>query len=171
MGCDNNTEDIVYEDFTTYLDVEFIFQDKNGNNLINIDDINTFPLSYLNELPQINEDDITFYKGYYYNGFSNEIFLNEEIDDYVWKTCLYGVTNIENYKTNVGFLGYENDIITVYYSFAREGCMGINICSTREEIYYNETLIYSEGNKSAKLDPKYVYITKTKTGTSVKIEN
>ncbi|MDR2919308.1 MAG: hypothetical protein LBV72_08095 [Tannerella sp.] len=167
VSCQEDSLHLQESEFVTSCRASFVFIDENGNDLINIDDgVSTYPFSF-EKLPELYNEEVNPYgNGFLYNGNFNTIEFHTDLERYCWKTCLYGFDNVPSYKTYVQVGSFGIDSILTKYSFTGD-CIGRPICAQVEELYYNETLIYSSGKLSKIFEPEVVFIKKEKGKTSV----
>jgi len=167
-ACENNiseNDETEYE-FVMNSGLKFIFVNDENEDLIDLSDSNTYPVSVQgpeNSIDAINLN--TYQEKTYYNGNMNAISLNSEINKVVWETIVYGYTNIPEYETHICFQNGDIDTIKVNYNFSTE-CYGSPICPGIEKVFYNKTLVFSK----SELDPDYVYIEKNGSQTIVRVE-
>ena len=171
FSCNKNDEDFerIEKEYLINCDVNFVFLDENNDGLINPEDATTFPFAYRDSFPQFKENEINrTHNSILYNGNVNEIKYGQEIDKTIWITLLWGFDNIQEYETYVFFNEYKTDTIKTKSVFTTD-CFGRDYCAIINEIYYNGTLIYSDGEISEILKPEFIAIQKTSTETLIKI--
>ncbi len=169
MACNKENENPVLEKspYATSCPVDFVFVTDEGDDLIDLDQSVTFPAIYANNPSEIDRQKIVENQNkFYYNGNANEVWYDSELNNNRWNTIVYGMVPKTESKSYVGFNGFDTDTITTITSFTSE-CIGAKYCVDTHEVYYNRTLVYSDGTLSNKLTPDYVQIVKTESKTEV----
>lgn len=167
-SCEKESSNIerTESEFVKHLGLKFVFLDGNNEDLIEISNIQSYPITFKDNYTEISNDDITEHQNtIYFNGNANTLSHNTEISKNVWKTYVYGFDNISEYETYVHFENNSIDTILVKYSFSSTDCIGGDYCSEITKAYYNGTLIYSKDNDIA----DYIYITKTEGQTMIEL--
>nr|WP_321450191.1 hypothetical protein [uncultured Carboxylicivirga sp.] len=173
MACNKENENPALEKspYATACPVDYVFITENGNSLIDLDQSETFPAIFSIDPSEIDRQEVLEYQNkFYYNGNANEVWYNANLDKNMWSTIVYGMVPKTEAESFIGFNNFDTDSITTVTSYSDE-CIGAQYCVTIHEVYYNQTLIYSDGTLSDKLTPDYVTIVKSKTQTQVQIPN
>jgi len=169
VSCDNDSFHEEESEFVICSALKFVFVDANGSDMIDIDNVATYPFAFEKQ-PVMHDEEIKSYENsYFYNGNFNTLGFDSTIERYCWTTCLYGFDNVKSYNTYVHINSSDIDTISTKYSFSRD-CEGRPLYAEIEEMYYNNTLVYSNGKRSKKLEPQILYIKKENGETHVVIE-
>ncbi len=171
-------EENVEELFSNYGRVKFCFLNREGKDLINIEKIETYPVSFIGDFKKLDKNEVnkTFdilYRDSVYQYRGNEIKFDKINKHYYWKGYMHAGDNKDKGYNNYVHIGDDIDTITIKITPSNEPCYGgvyvNNPCVYVSEIYYNGTKVYSDGRLSKKLKPKYVDIIKTNGNTEVKL--
>ncbi|MBS9768790.1 MAG: hypothetical protein KGV44_14805 [Flavobacteriaceae bacterium] len=168
-SCLKESESGKESEFLVNCHLKFVFLNEKGENIIDVDNIKSLPVTHQSDknFKELKKEEFRLFKGkeFYYR--MNRISYDESIKGYYWGTGLFGFDNAKEGKTFVYINGADgDDVIKMKFTSSHEGCIGAYYCCDTHEIYYNNTLIYSDGKYSEKLDPKYVYIKKKKDNST-----
>ena len=169
MACSKENENPVIKEtpFATACPVDYVFLTEDGNSLIDLDQSETFPAIFSNDPSEIDRQEVLENQNkFYYNGNANEVWYNTDLNKNMWNTVIYGMVPKTESKSYIGFNGFDTDSITTITSFSTE-CFGAQYCVDIHEVYYNQTLVYSDGTLSDKLTPDYVQVVKVESETEV----
>lgn len=171
ISCNDDDSDKWYDSmpdggpFHTGNVMRFFYVDEDGNDLIDLEDYSTLPVSSLEQLdsqPVIEE----LYKNYSYNNDYNSVVYNENKGLYEFFTFAFGDSRQSNYTFYVYHNGVADkmDITFQYQDHKVDG--GLYYASRNITWNVNDTEVYNVNNIDKPTMRKYVYLVKKPDGTT-----